>query len=107
MKKGRPGLRVEAVAPHRKLEAVRTALFAAGTTIGVRYWTVRRETLPRHVETVAWRGEEIRVKRSRLPGGGERAKPEFDDVARAAANLGITPLEAYRGLLADGVAREQ
>jgi len=58
------------------------------------------------METVTWRGQEIRVKRSALPGGGERAKPEFDDVARAAAALGVTPLEAYRALLADGVARE-
>lgn len=106
MKKGRPGLRVEAVTPTAKLEAVRAALFEAGTTIGVRHWTVRRETLSRAMETAAWRGQEVRVKRSRLPGGGERAKPEFEDVARAADALGMTPLSAYRAMLADGVARE-
>ena len=58
------------------------------------------------METVLWRGQEVRVKRSMLPGGGERAKPEFEDVARAAAALGITPLAAYRALLAEGVAAE-
>jgi hypothetical protein len=46
------------------------------------------------------------VKRSALPGGGERAKPEFEDVARAAMALGITPLAAYRGMLDVGVAAE-
>jgi uncharacterized protein (DUF111 family) len=58
------------------------------------------------VEAVQWRGQEVRVKRSRLPGGGERAKPEFEDVARAAERLGMTPLAAYRAMLADGVAAE-
>lgn len=106
MKKGRPGLRVEAVTRHAKLEAVRAAMFQAGSTIGVRFWTVGRVTLPRRMETVSWRGEEIRVKRSRLPGGGERAKPEYEDVSRAAEKLGITPLAAYRAMLADGVAAE-
>jgi uncharacterized protein (TIGR00299 family) protein len=106
MKKGRPGVRIEALAGPEKLEAVSAALFRAGSTIGLRFWPAGRRVLPRRVETVQWRGEEIRVKRSALPGGGERAKPEFDDVARAAARLGMTPLEAYRALLADGVARE-
>ncbi len=55
---------------------------------------------------MAWRGQQIRVKRAALPGGGERAKPEFDDVARAAAALGVTPLEVYRALLSEGVARD-
>ncbi|HWK88641.1 MAG TPA: LarC family nickel insertion protein, partial [Longimicrobium sp.] len=106
MKKGRPGLRLEALAPPAALDAVSAALFRAGSTIGLRWWAASRRVLPRRMETVSWRGEEIRVKRSALPGGGERAKPEFDDVARAAARLGLTPLEAYRALLADGVARE-
>jgi uncharacterized protein (TIGR00299 family) protein len=106
MKKGRPGVRVEALAPAAKLERVREAMFQSGTSIGVRFWPVRRETLPRRVETVTWRGEEVRVKRSRLPGGGERAKPEFEDVARAAERLGMTPLAAYRAMVADGVAAE-
>jgi uncharacterized protein (DUF111 family) len=107
MKKGRPGVRIEALASPEKLEAVSAALFRGGSTIGLRFWPAGRRVLPRRMETVTWRGEEIRVKRSALPGGGERAKPEFDDVARAALKLGMTPLEAYRALLADGVAREE
>ncbi|HEX5725229.1 MAG TPA: LarC family nickel insertion protein, partial [Longimicrobiaceae bacterium] len=106
MKKGRPGVRVEALAPPATLEAVTGALFRAGSSIGVRWWPAERRTLPRRVETVVWRGQEVRVKRSALPGGGERAKPEFEDVARAARSLGITPLAAYRAMLAEGVAAE-
>jgi hypothetical protein len=106
MKKGRPGVRVEALAPPASLDAVTGALFHAGSSIGARWWPVRRTVLPRRVETVRWRGEEVRVKRSSLPGGGERAKPEFEDVVRAAGRLGLTPLAAYRAMLSDGVAAE-
>jgi uncharacterized protein (TIGR00299 family) protein len=106
MKKGRPGIRIEALAPAARLDAVTGALFHAGSSIGVRHWPAERTVLPRRVETVTWRGEEVRVKRSALPGGGERAKPEFEDVARAAARLGMTPLAAYRAMLSEGVAAE-
>jgi pyridinium-3,5-bisthiocarboxylic acid mononucleotide nickel chelatase len=106
MKKGRPGLRIEALAPPARLDEVQSALFRAGSSIGLRHWAADRRTLPRAVETVEWRGGEVRVKRSALPGGGERAKPEYEDVAREASRLGITPLAAYRAMLADGIARE-
>jgi len=107
MKKGRTGTRVEALVPPARLEAVSGALFHGSPSIGLRYWPVERETLPRREETVEWRGQPVRVKRSLLPGGGERAKPEFEDVVRAAARLGITPLAAYRAMLSEGVAAER
>ena len=106
MKKGRPGVRIEALCDPARLEAVSAALFRAGTTIGLRHWPASRTVLPRRIETVAWRGQEIRVKRSTLPGGGERAKPEFEDVVRAAAALGMSPLEVYRALQGEGAVRD-
>jgi pyridinium-3,5-bisthiocarboxylic acid mononucleotide nickel chelatase len=107
MKKGRPGLRVEALVESDLAAAVRGVLFHASTTLGVRWWGVQREVLPRREERVEWRGQVVRVKRSRLPGGGERAKPEFEDVVRAAEALGMTPLATYRAMLAEGVAVEE
>ena len=106
MKKGRPGLRVEALTAPAELERVRSALFRASSSIGVRWWEVGRAALERREEAVQWRGQAVRVKRSTLPGGGERAKPEFEDVVRAAAALDLSPLAAYRAMLADGIAAE-
>lgn len=106
MKKGRPGLRVEALARPAQSEAVRAALFRASSSIGARWWTVRREALPRREEQVEWRGQPVRVKRSTLPGGGERAKPEYEDVVRAAGALGMSAWDTYRAMVSDGVAVE-
>jgi pyridinium-3,5-bisthiocarboxylic acid mononucleotide nickel chelatase len=106
MKKGRPGVRIEALVADETRLAVSAALFRASSSIGVRWWAVRREALPRDERTVEWRGHPVRLKRSLLPGGGSRDKPEFEDVSRAADALGMTPFEAYRAMLADGVERE-
>lgn len=106
MKKGRTGHRIETLVSRDDLDRMRALLFGSSTSIGVRWWAVKREALPRRTEQVVWRGQSVRVKRSSLPSGGERAKPEFEDVVRAAEALGIEPLAAYRAMLADGVAVE-
>ena len=107
MKKGRPGVRVEALLPPAARAAVEAAFFQASPTLGVRGWAVQREALPRQDETVEWRGQSIRLKRSQLPGGGERVKPEYQDVARAAASLGVPAYAVFRALLDAGLARER
>lgn len=107
MKKGRPGVRVEALVSPVRAGEISGVLFRASPSIGVRSWTVRREALARREEVVEWRGQQIRVKRSSLPGGGERAKPEFEDVVRAAEALGMLPLAAYRAMLSEGIAAEE
>ncbi|HEV2132097.1 MAG TPA: nickel pincer cofactor biosynthesis protein LarC [Longimicrobiaceae bacterium] len=107
MKKGRPGVRVEALVSPARAGEIASVLFRASPSIGVRSWTVRREALARREEIVEWRGQQIRVKRSSLPGGGERAKPEFEDVVRAAEALGMPPFAAYRAMLSEGIAAEE
>ncbi len=102
MKKGRAALRLEALVPDERLDLVLETLFRATTTIGARYWPVTRPVLERLEEVVEWRGQRLRRKRVRLPGGGERVKVEFDDVARAAASLGMTPLEVRTSLETEG-----
>lgn len=98
MKKGRAGLRLEALVPESRLEAASEALFHGTSTIGVRYWPVERSTLPRVEEVVEWRGQSIRRKRVRLPDGGERAKPEYDDILAAARELGLSPYEVRQAV---------
>lgn len=105
MKKGRMGVRLEAIAPASRVEAVLSALFAGTTTIGVRHWPVARTVLRREEETVEWRGQHIRRKRVWLPDGASRVKPEYEDVLRAAEALNVSPLEVREAALSKDVTR--
>jgi pyridinium-3,5-bisthiocarboxylic acid mononucleotide nickel chelatase len=104
MKKGRTGLRVEALLPPDRREAVANVLFHGSSSIGFRTWAVQREALERREESVEWRGHSLRIKRSRLPGGGERAKPEYEDIVRIAGALGTTPFAVYQAIVSEGLA---
>jgi pyridinium-3,5-bisthiocarboxylic acid mononucleotide nickel chelatase len=88
MKKGRPGTRVEVLCAPASADRVERALFVHSSSIGVRRSAVERHALPREEWTVLVQGEAVRMKRVTLPGGGSRAKPEFDDVRRLATRLG-------------------
>ena len=87
-KKGRSGLRVEAVASPSEAEAVETALFRNSTTAGVRRARLERRTLPRTIIDVpAEDGSLVRVKLVDT-GSGVRAKPEYDDIIALAGRTG-------------------
>ena len=106
MKKGRPGFRVEVVAPEERIDAVTAALFRHSTTAGVRRWVAERATLPRRQVTVQLGSDiHVRVKVLEEPdGGGVRLKPEYDDVLAAAEALGRPPLEVARAVQRDAEA---
>jgi uncharacterized protein (TIGR00299 family) protein len=106
MKKGRTGLRVEALAPPERAEAVTAALFQHSTTAGVRRWDAERATLPRRQVTVRMGPDvTVRVKvLERADGTGVRVKPEYDDVLAAAAALGKPPLDVARAAERDAEA---
>jgi uncharacterized protein (TIGR00299 family) protein len=94
MKKGRTGIRVEALVEEQARHEVARALLQGSTTLGLRFFRVEREVLPRGTKTIEWRGLQIRVKTSVAPDGQVRCKPEYDDVLEAARVLGVPPWRA-------------
>ncbi|MEO5511283.1 MAG: nickel pincer cofactor biosynthesis protein LarC [Longimicrobiales bacterium] len=98
MKKGRPAHRLEALVEGDARTSVSDAIFHATSTIGVRFWPVARQVLERTEEVRTWQGQSIRWKAVTLPDGTSRAKPEYEDVAKAAAALGRTPFEVRQAL---------
>ena len=98
MKKGRPGFRIEVIAPEALADQVATALFRHTTTAGVRHWVAERATLSRRHVTVQLTPQvAVRVKVLEQPGeGGVRLKPEYEDVLAAAGTLGQPPIEVAR-----------
>jgi uncharacterized protein (TIGR00299 family) protein len=98
MKKGRPGLRIEVLCDPDRTEGLEDLLLRESTTIGVRRLRVSRRALLREMTTVEVLGHEVRLKSVSLPGGGERAKAEFEDVRRVAAATGRTTAEVLEAI---------
>jgi uncharacterized protein (TIGR00299 family) protein len=90
MKKGRPGVRIEVLCHPHDAGRLEELLLRESSTIGVRRTEVRRRALPRREGTVEVFGHRVAVKTVQLPGGGERAKAEYEDVRRVARETGRT-----------------
>ena len=105
MKKGRAGTRLEVLCRPEDAERFERMVLSETTSIGVRRSDVTRVALPRTERAVEVLGHPIRLKVVILPAGGTRAKPEFDDVQRAALATGRRPVDIYH--LALGAAERQ
>jgi pyridinium-3,5-bisthiocarboxylic acid mononucleotide nickel chelatase len=88
MKKGRPAHTLHVLCPLQTVAAVRAAVFANTTTIGLRETRLRKYPLPRSMSTVDVDGQPVAVKLALLDGRVVNASVEFDDVLRAAQALG-------------------
>ena len=96
MKRGRPGLRIEALVNPKDLGTVETVLFRETTTIGVRRRPVERVALSRSSISVEVHGHSVSVKVAVLPDGTKRAKPEFVDVQRVSLATGQPLQDIFR-----------
>jgi uncharacterized protein (DUF111 family) len=96
MKKGRPAHTFRALVRAEDAAAVRAAIYANTTTIGIRSYAVTRHALPRATETVTVGGQVIRVKVARLDGVVVNAQPEYDDLERAAKELDMPILRVLQ-----------
>ena len=84
MKKGRPGVMIQALCAVADHDALVAAMFRHTTTLGIRETRCRRQVLARREETVAL-SDGTTVRRKVSEGYGvRRATREFDDVAAAA-----------------------
>jgi uncharacterized protein (DUF111 family) len=91
MKKGRPGVVLFALCRPEARAALEQVLFAATTTLGVRWTSYERTEAAREALEVDVLGARVRVKVRRRPGHTaiEHAdvSPEHDDVAALATRL--------------------
>lgn len=95
MKKGRPGLVLQALAPRAAAAAVQRLILTETSAIGLRFRVEQRLTLPRRQARAGTDGGEVRVKIVTTP-AGERATPEYEDCARAARASGLPITTIYQ-----------
>lgn len=98
MKKGRPGVRIEVLCRPAEAGRLETLLLRESTTIGVRHSSVLRRALPREMREVEVFGHQVQMKTVSLPGGGERAKAEYEDIRRVAAATGRSTAEVLEAI---------
>lgn len=90
MKKNRPGVLVQALAPKSHLARIAEAMFHNSTTLGLRYHSVERWTLKRKNFVAKTPFGDIHYKKAKLPNGGERITPEYDDIKSIASKAGVS-----------------
>ncbi len=100
MKKGRPGLWLVVVADPAQAEALAQRLLRDTSSLGVRVRHDERLELERRVVEVDTRFGRVQVKVAKVPGGAERAVPEFESVRAASERSGCPLREVAEEALA-------
>lgn len=98
MKKGRPGVRFEVLCRPADAARLEALLLRESSTIGVRRTSVTRRALARAESSVDVFGHRVSVKTVQLPGGGERAKAEYEDVRKVARETGRTTADILEAI---------
>jgi uncharacterized protein (TIGR00299 family) protein len=88
MKKGRPAHTLSVLVAPDHLPEVRREVFRQTSTIGVREIPYGKTALDRETRSVEVAGHHVRVKVASLEGEVLNVQPEYDDVARVAAETG-------------------
>ncbi len=84
MKKSRPAVKLSALVPEKKREAVIQVLLAETSTFGVRFFPAERTTLARTIETVKTPHGPVRVKVGTLGDAVRKIVPEYEDCKKIA-----------------------
>lgn len=85
MKKNRPATLLRVIAEPALREKLAGIIFRETSTIGLRYYPVKRVTLKRAAARVKTKFGTIKVKVIAAPDGTKRATPEYEDLKRIAA----------------------
>jgi uncharacterized protein (TIGR00299 family) protein len=97
MKKNRPGTLMTIVARPDHREKLTAIVFRESTTIGVRYQEMSRDCLDREMVAVETAVGPVRFKVASQNGLVVNAQPEFEDLAKLAAERGI-PIKEVQAL---------
>lgn len=93
MKKSRPGIMLCTMCAEEKRDEIVRMIFRHTTTLGIRENVSKRYTLARRIDTIETELGPVRVKRSEGY-GVIRTKYEYEDIAKIAAERGISIDEA-------------
>jgi len=100
MKKGRPGIILNVICETERADIVKNIIFTESTSLGIRTFPFRKDTLARKFETVMTIYGNVTVKRSFYKEKEVSCKPEYDECRRIALETGIPVKEVYNNIMA-------
>ncbi|MFZ6017023.1 MAG: nickel pincer cofactor biosynthesis protein LarC [Nitrospirota bacterium] len=101
MKKGRPGIKLTVLCNEAKSEELIRIILKETTTIGVRFYEVKRRILQREIKTIDTEFGKIKVKLSRLGDKILKMTPEYEDCKKIAKRLNMPLLEVMEKIKKD------
>jgi uncharacterized protein (DUF111 family) len=99
MKKGRPGIILNVICETGIADSIKDILFSESTTLGVRSFLFRKDTLSREFSKLSTVYGDVTVKHSFLKGKEVSVKPEFEDCKKIAAENGIPVKDVYNNIM--------
>ena len=96
MKKGRPGIKLTTLCKETEREELINIILTETTTIGLRFYDVKRRVLQREIKLIETEFGKVRVKCSRIGDDILKATPEYEDCKRLAKKLNIPLIEIMR-----------
>jgi uncharacterized protein (TIGR00299 family) protein len=100
MKKGRPGSMLSIICEKGLEDVLKDIIFRESTTVGIRTFTFRKDTLVRKFEIFKTVYGKITVKRSFFRGKEVSYKPEFDECRKIAVEKNLPVKEIYNKIMA-------
>jgi hypothetical protein len=95
MKKGRPATMLCVICEAGAVEKAREIIFSETTTLGIRTFPFRKDTLSRRYDTVSTEYGNITIKISLLGDKILSAKPEYEECRKAAVAMGVPLKTVY------------
>jgi uncharacterized protein (TIGR00299 family) protein len=99
MKKGRPGTMLSVICEPGKEDLLKEIIFSESTTVGIRTFPFKKDTLSRKFETVETLYGKVTVKRSFYNGKEVSCKPEYEECRKIAEEKGIPLKTVYNKIM--------
>lgn len=99
MKKGRPGNVLNVICETGHAEIMKEIIFTESTSVGIRTFPFKKDTLVRKFETFKTIYGEVTVKRSFYKGKEVSYKPEYEECRKIAFENGIPVKEVYNNIM--------
>jgi uncharacterized protein (TIGR00299 family) protein len=99
MKKGRPGIVLNVICETDLADTVKNIIFTESTTLGIRTFPFRKDTLVRKFETIKTIYGDVTIKRSYYKEKEVSCKPEYEECKILAAEKGIPVKEIYNNIM--------